>query len=288
LHLAIKTVTIVTGRRPGSKVTSPRATLRTNAGGDAELLVSASSLTAGNLKEIRMDTCRRMLHTARLSTLLGALVLLPWLVVPGLRPVQAQPASPAPAAGSAEQDRLVQALRGGGLVVLIRHSATAPGVGDPPGFRMDDCPTQRNLIDAGRAQAERIGQWFRQHGIEPTSLRASPWCRTRETATLAFGRSDDWPALSNLLGDRSRQKEHAKEVLDAIARIGANDVLVLVSHGVTIDAFIGEYLQQGEMVVVRPARSATTAASGSASGAAATSHVDRGRQIEVVGRLLVP
>ena len=130
---------------------------------------------------------------------LGVLVLLHWLMVPGLRPVQAQPASPAPAAGSAEQDRLVQALRSGGLVVLIRHSATLPGVSDPPGFRMDDCPTQRNLSDAGRAQARRIGQWFRQHGIEPTVIRASPWCRTRETAMLAFGRSEDWPALSNLL-----------------------------------------------------------------------------------------
>jgi phosphohistidine phosphatase SixA len=235
-----------------------------------------------------MDTCRRMLYSARLSTLLGVLVLLQWLVVPGLRPVQAQPALPAPAAGSAEQDRLVQALRGGGVVVLMRHSATVPGIGDPPGFRMDDCPTQRNLSDAGRAQAQRIGQWFRQHGIEPTILRASPWCRTRETAMLAFGRSEDWPALSNLLRDRSRQDEHAKEVLDSIARIGARDLHVLVSHGVTIDAFIGEYLQQGEMVVVRPGRSAATAASGGPPGAAATGKVDEGRRIQVVGRLLIP
>ena len=127
---------------------------------------------------------------------------------------------------------------------------------------MDDCPTQRNLSEPGRAQARRIGQWFRQHGIEPTVIRASPWCRTRETAMLAFGRSEDWPALSNLLAGRSRQDERAKEVLDAIASIGAKDLPVLVSHGVTIDAFIGEYLQQGEMVVVRPARRAATAPSG--------------------------
>jgi hypothetical protein len=49
-------------------------------------------------------------------------------------------------------------LRAGGLVVFIRHADTDPGVGDPPGFRLDDCKTQRNLSAAGREQARRLAQ----------------------------------------------------------------------------------------------------------------------------------
>jgi phosphohistidine phosphatase SixA len=224
---------------------------------------------------------------------LRALCLLPWVAaLPAL--ALAQPTTSAPTTGEAAQAQLVQDLRQGGLVVLIRHAETEPGVGDPPGFRPDDCPTQRNLNEAGRAQARRLGQWFRQHAIEPTRVRASPWCRTRETAMLAFGKSEDWPALSNLIGDRSRQAEHAMEVLDAISTVGPQDLVVLVSHGVTINAFIGQYLQQGEMVVVRPG--ARASANGlpirGKAGAAAASAAAAGREgdpaVQVVGRLKVP
>ena len=48
-------------------------------------------------------------------------------------------------------------LKKGGQVVLMRHAVTTPGVGDPPGFRLDDCSTQRNLTDAGRRDAQRVG-----------------------------------------------------------------------------------------------------------------------------------
>ena len=56
-------------------------------------------------------------------------------------------------------DATAAALRRGGLVAAFRH-ATAPGTFDPPGFKLDDCSTQRNLSDDGRAQARRIGAWF--------------------------------------------------------------------------------------------------------------------------------
>ncbi len=44
-------------------------------------------------------------------------------------------------------------LKGGGQVILIRHAITTPGLGDPPGMRLDDCTTQRNLTDEGRGHA---------------------------------------------------------------------------------------------------------------------------------------
>lgn len=196
-------------------------------------------------------------------------------------------AADAVAAELPDESRLLQAMRQGGVAVLIRHAATEPGVGDPPGFELTDCATQRNLSNAGRAQARRLGEWFKSHGIVPTSVRASPWCRTRETATLAFGRSEDWPPLSNLFGDRSHQGDQARQVRSAIANVGSGSTEVLVSHGVSINAFIGVYLSQGEFVVVRP------------SGADGAGGVEGGRRasmgasvdapgVDVLGRLLIP
>lgn len=88
------------------------------------------------------------------------------------------------------------ALRHGGVVVAFRH-ALAPGTFDPPGFRLDDCRTQRNLSDEGRAQARRIGEWFRDRKLQPARVRSSPWCRCVDTAEAAFGRAERWAALGS-------------------------------------------------------------------------------------------
>lgn len=235
-----------------------------------------------------MEICSALRRAVILPALSSVLRLLPWIIAM-TGPALAQPAHLAPDPRQPEQAQLARTLQQGGLVLMLRHAETSPGVGDPPGFRADDCPTQRNLSDAGRAQARRLGQWFRQHDIAPTRVLSSPWCRTRETASLAFGGSEDWIALSNLIADRSRQAEHAREVLAAIARIGPRDLVVLVSHGVTIDAFIGEYLRQGEMVILRPAAGAADAGRRPA-GAARDDGAEpqASRALEVVGRLMVP
>src|SRR5256885_17206726 len=77
--------------------------------------------------------------------------------------------------------------KGGGQVILIRHAITTPGVGDPPGMRLDDCSTQRNLTDEGRRDARRLGAGFDARGIVVDRVLSSPWCRCLETARLAFG-----------------------------------------------------------------------------------------------------
>ena len=91
-------------------------------------------------------------------------------------------------------------LRAGGLVVFIRHADTDPGVGDPPGFRLDDCKSQRNLSAAGREQARRLGEVFRRERVPVAQVLSSEWCRCRDTATLAFERYEPWAALNNLFG----------------------------------------------------------------------------------------
>ncbi len=156
-----------------------------------------------------------------------------------------------PAAASAADDgwSLVQP----GTVVAFRH-ANAPGVGDPAAFEIGDCSTQRNLDDRGRAQAVRIGEQFRRRGIAVGAVLSSQWCRTRETAALAFpGQVRDDSALNSLFGaseNTTRQTAAARAIVAAWRGPG---VLVLVTHQVNISALAQVYAASGEGVVLRAA-----------------------------------
>ena len=68
-------------------------------------------------------------------------------------------------------------------IVLFRH-ANAPGFGDPPGFKLDDCASQRNLDAVGREQAKALGQAIKATGVQVAVVWTSQWCRARETAQL--------------------------------------------------------------------------------------------------------
>ena len=96
----------------------------------------------------------------------------------------------APAGAQGDDAALLRELRAG-AVVLMRHAQTTPGVGDPPGWTLERCETQRNLAPEGIAHARRIGQWFKAKQLRVGVVRSSPWCRTRDTAQLAFGRHDE-------------------------------------------------------------------------------------------------
>src|SRR5690606_8860558 len=80
----------------------------------------------------------------------------------------------------ADDARLLASLRSGGNIVLIRHAATEPGIGDPADFREDDCSTQRNLSEAGRDDARRMGEALRAAGVPIAAVRSSRWCRCLE------------------------------------------------------------------------------------------------------------
>jgi phosphohistidine phosphatase SixA len=80
-----------------------------------------------------------------------------------------------------------QALQEGGKVVLVQHAKLNDEVGDP--FFLDpSCFIERNLSEAGKQQAQAIGQAFREHQIAVEAVWTSPHCRTKDTAELAFGR----------------------------------------------------------------------------------------------------
>ncbi len=158
-----------------------------------------------------------------------------------------------PVAGRpADEEQLWRLLAGGGQVVLVRHAVTTPGVGDPPGMRLEDCSSQRNLTDEGRAEARRLGAAFRERGIPVQRLLSSPWCRCLETARLAFGSPEVWEPLGNLFGRPENREEQVRRMRELVGEKIAGGNLVLVSHGSTISALTGVNPGTAEMVILTP------------------------------------
>jgi len=155
----------------------------------------------------------------------------------------------APVAAADDSQEAWAALVSGKHVALIRHGNAPPGYGDPPGFKIDDCATQRNLDEKGRAQAGALGEAFRQHGVRADKILSSPWCRCLETARLmGLGPVDGTGAVA--------ASERSPERLAALRQILANwrgpGTLVVVTHGLTVQALVGIMPGQAEAVVVRP------------------------------------
>lgn len=142
-------------------------------------------------------------------------------------------------------------LRQGGVVLALRH-ALAPGNFDPPGFRLDDCSTQRNLSDAGRLQAQRIGAWLAQQQLVPARVRSSPWCRCMDTATLAFGKTQAWPALGSPRGySETTGAEHLKELRLALAKIKTDPAFeVWVTHMFVLSDLVQTSVNSGEGLIL--------------------------------------
>ena len=152
-----------------------------------------------------------------------------------------------------ETDAAIAVLRSGGHVLVIRHAATVPGIGDPAGFRVDDCATQRNLSEDGRRDARALGARLAGAGIALDQVLSSRWCRCLDTARLAFGRVEAWAALDSFFDDRAREPAQTAEVRARVAAWRGSGTLVLVTHMVNIAALVGEGVAMGEAVVLRPA-----------------------------------
>jgi broad specificity phosphatase PhoE len=176
------------------------------------------------------------------------------------------------ASGAFADDSAVwAALAAGGKVVIMRH-ASAPGPeqgreGDPPGFRLGDCSTQRNLSDFGRQQAARLGEEFRAHRIVVDKVMASPWCRAQDTARLMnLGAVEVTPLLANVgehesgAGAANRQFQGGPVMMGRLHHLigsweGPGN-LVLVSHGRTVAMLIygprSVSPEQGTVIVLEP------------------------------------
>lgn len=144
-----------------------------------------------------------------------------------------------------------QRLSAGGYVLMMRHAKTEPGLGDPPQFRIDECSTQRNLSQEGREQARAAGAALRAAGVRFDRVRSSQWCRCRDTARLAFGSYEDWPALNSFFEDRSDEPERTRAVGQFARTLSPTANAMLVTHQVNISAVFGVSPAQGEIVAGR-------------------------------------
>lgn len=157
---------------------------------------------------------------------------------------------------SASTERLVERLRHGGFVLAFRHAATDLTSTDMTGDPLD-CARQRNLNRKGRRESREIGRSFRELGIPVGRVLASPFCRTRDTARLAFGRVQPSRALLSaefLAGEAAaaRQRNKFRELL--AQRPSGETNTVLVSHNFAIDDATGVSLAEGEAVILVPGR----------------------------------
>ncbi len=166
-------------------------------------------------------------------------------------------------------------LARGGYVILLRHTATVPGVGDPPGFVLNDCATQRNLSAEGRAQAARWRVAIAEHKVPIGEVFSSEWCRCIDTAKIAFGHANaapkKWSALNSFFESAQNQpaqtaavKKRLPILLQEAKKLGKN--VVFVTHQVNITALTGVAPQSGEAVVIE---------------------LDAQRNVLVIGRVLV-
>jgi broad specificity phosphatase PhoE len=162
---------------------------------------------------------------------------------------------------AAADDAVWAAIRTSGAVVVLRHSY-APGAFDPPDARLDDCATQRNLDDNGRAQARRIGEAFRRQDIAVGAVLSSPRCRCLDTARLAFGKVEAWDVLQGSLSNAERRQAQLVEMRRRIAAQRDGPLLVLVTHGSVVTDLTGRDIRMGELVVLRREADGTHAVAG--------------------------
>ena len=157
-----------------------------------------------------------------------------------------------PTLATASDIDLATRLQQGGHVLMLRH-AHAPGFGDPPGFELDDCATQRNLDASGRAQATAIGEWLRRQGVREAKVYSSQWCRSLETARLLnLGPVKPLPALNSFF-ERTHDRVSSLIALNAFfARQPADGpLIILVTHFVNIEAVAGFSVGSGESVLLQ-------------------------------------
>ena len=149
---------------------------------------------------------------------------------------------------------LLDDLTDGQHVLLMRH-ADAPGVGDPAGYRLDQCSTQRNLGEVGRQQSALVGQWLVGQGVSSAKIFSSAWCRCTDTArVLSLGAATVEPSLNSFFDNMSLAKPQTLALQAFVAtslKTYPKQPLILVTHHVNIEAFTGRVVAVGDMVLVR-------------------------------------
>ena len=139
----------------------------------------------------------------------------------------------------------------GNKIILIRHSL-APGGGDPEGFKINDCNTQRNLNLIGINQSKIIGELFKKNKVQIDQVLSSQWCRCKDTAKYAFGDYKEFKALNSTFQSPYNKNESSqiKELFRFVKKWNGNGKnLILVTHYSIITAVTNAVPSSGEIVI---------------------------------------
>ena len=139
----------------------------------------------------------------------------------------------------------------GDKIILIRHSL-APGGGDPAGFKVDDCRTQRNLNKTGINQSKKIGKLFKKNKVPIDQVLSSQWCRCKDTAKYAFKSHKEFTALNSTFQSPYNKNEpkQLKELYNFVKKWdGDGKNLVLVTHYSIITAITTAVPSSGEIII---------------------------------------
>jgi phosphohistidine phosphatase SixA len=154
----------------------------------------------------------------------------------------------------ASASELSESLKKSDSVLLMRH-ALAPGIGDPTGYKLQDCKSQRNLDATGRAQAQKTGQWLKAQGVGNALVFTSAWCRCKETAeNLAFGTPVLEPSLNSFFDDMRQGPQsnvNLQKFIVGQLKSKGDKALILVTHHVNIAEFTRENVGSGDMVLAK-------------------------------------
>ena len=148
-------------------------------------------------------------------------------------------------------EQLWKIAQEGDKIILIRHSL-APGGGDPAGFKVDDCITQRNLNKTGINQSKKIGKLFKKNKVPIDQVLSSQWCRCKDTAKYAFGDYKEFTALNSTFQSPYNKNEakQLKELYKFVNQWESNGKnLVLVTHYSIITAVTNAVPSSGELVI---------------------------------------
>ncbi len=154
-------------------------------------------------------------------------------------------------------ESLLNSLRNGGYILYVRHGEATVG-NDLPNINFQDCLTQRNLSEYGRRQAIYYGEMLRYLQIPiQFPVSASPFCRTIETAQLAFGSGyvqvePFWYEIYRLSGNVSSSESqiilnHFQSILEIPPFEGENKVIV--AHGFPEEVGLGDIPYMGTVIV---------------------------------------
>lgn len=157
-------------------------------------------------------------------------------------------------ATTAMGSELADKLKLANHALLMRH-ALAPGTGDPVGYSLNDCSTQRNLDTQGRQQAARTGQWLQRQGIQKAMVLTSPWCRCKDTANLlGFGQAEVESAIGSFFEASQQAADYTQRLQKRLAQLGptkGDKALILVTQHVNILDYMGSHVGSGDMVLVQ-------------------------------------